>query len=120
MAAGLARFQCHAVADFEVLDLAADLYDRTARLMAQNERRLDHIMTDRTGFIIVHITAADADIFELYQHFIVFRGGNIACRVAHFADAVHNGDFHFACHKNPSADVMCIYFYKLFMNVTIN
>ena len=108
VAAGLARFERNAVADLEVRNLLANLNDRAARLVTQNERRLDHIMTDGAGFVIVHIAAADADIFELYQHLIVLRRLNIARGVTHFADAVHDCYFHFAFHKNPSA-LLCIF-----------
>ena len=103
VAAGLARLERNAVADLEVRNLLANLNDRAARLVTQNERRLDHVMTDGAGFVIVHIAAADADIFELYQHLIVLRRRNIARGVTHFADAVHDCYFHFAFHKNPSA-----------------
>ena len=63
--AGLARLQRNAVADFQMLDSTANFHDCAARLVAQHERWLDHIIADRTRFIVVHIAAADANVFQL-------------------------------------------------------
>ena len=83
-----------------------------ARLVAQHERWLDHIIADRTRFIVVHIAAADANVFQLDKNLVLFGCGDRAGGVAHLADAVHDCNFHCAFHKMTSVFICLLTFIK--------
>ena len=112
-AAGLARLQGHPVPDLQVFDGAAHLYHSAPRLVAQDKRRLDHIIADGPRLIVVHIAAADAHILQLDQHLVLLWGGNGAGGIAHFAHAVHHRDLHAPFHKKTSLSIKIMTFRKV-------
>ena len=76
--------------------------------MAEHERRLDYIVPDRTGLIIMQVASADSHIFQLYKHLVVLYLRDIALLKSHFPDSEHNRCFHFSFHFFFS---FCFYFY---------
>ena len=98
LAAGLAGLQSDLVANLQVLDVLADFHNNAAGLMTQNEGGLDNVSADGAGLVVVQITAADADVFQLDENFVVLGSGDGTLGVAHLADAVHNGNFHSTFH----------------------
>ena len=98
VSAGFAGLQCHPVAHLQVLHILADLHHNAAGLMAQDKGRFHDEVADGAGFIVVHVTAADAHILQLHQHFVCLGRGDGTGGVAHFADAFHHRDLHIAVH----------------------
>ena len=98
LAAGLAGLQSYLIADLQMLDILAHFHHNAAGLMTQNEGRLDDVRADGAGLIVVQVTAADADVFQLDENLVVLGGGDGTLGIAHLADAVHNGNFHSTFH----------------------
>ena len=97
----------------EIFTFPVQEYYRAAGFVAQNERRLDYIIADCAGFVVVHVAAADADILQLYQDFVRFGRGDWTLGAAHFADAFHYCYFHAAIH--------CCYLHKItFIKCLVN
>ena len=70
----------------------------STRLMSQHERRFYHIVTNPSGFIIMHIRTAYPYVFQLHQNFIISWLRYFTFYKSHFSDTVHYGNFHLLFH----------------------
>ena len=94
----LSGFQCHTISCFQMSNILSYFHNSASRLMAEHERRLDYIVPDRTGLIIMQVASADSHIFQLYKHLVVLYLRDIALLKSHFPDSEHNRCFHFSFH----------------------
>ena len=103
--AGFSRLHANPIADVQVGHVLPDLDDGPAGLVTQHEGRLDDKVADPAGFIIVHIAAANTDIFQPDQRLV--RPG-LRNRPLHELDAAefcHNGCFHHSLPAGGPFDV---------------
>ena len=105
MSASLSGFESHAVAGLEAGHAFSDADHFAGGFVTEHKRRLDNVVADASGFIIMYVRPADAYAVNFHQNFSGSRYRDFSFGQSHFADAVHHGYFHHFLHG------LCILFH---------